>query len=85
MKPLNQITKQRSISQNSESYYERQEKGELNDFEEASYCSHAIDRMKTNIDKIDLSNIIFVMLNASVETTASFLTWVSYFTYTTTS
>ena len=67
------------VNEKFDDFYQRKENGTLNEYELSSYCSHAIDRMKAdpNMEKIDVSNIIFMNLTAAVETTANYMSWVS--------
>ena len=75
----NFIRSMQIVHEKFEDFYERKKNGKLNEYELSSYCSRAIDRMKAdpNIEKKDVSDIIFVNLTAAVETTATYLSWVS--------
>ena len=59
-------------------FRERYERGELNENERNSYFAHAIERQRSetsDIDADELMQIALIMLNASVDTTSTFINW----------
>ena len=59
-------------------FKERWENGELNETERSSYFAHALERQQAGdalIDMEELMEIALIMLNASVDTTATFISW----------
>ena len=59
-------------------FKKRMDRGELDENERNSYFAHAIERQRkedSNVDEEELMQICLLMLNASVDTTATFISW----------
>ncbi|KAL3793520.1 hypothetical protein HJC23_007260 [Cyclotella cryptica] len=59
-------------------FIERWDRNELDDNERKSYFAHAIERQRaeeSGIDESELMQICLLMLNASVDTTSTFICW----------